>query len=615
MNARFGFVLAAICAGFLAACGGGGGGGGGTNPLPSVSPSATPPASVQVTLAAQPTSVPFPSGAGLTGAISFPAGSGTAVITASAVNPSPVPVLQSKARQAVTQSISGGNVSVGYFTLTAQGGPVTLQGLPGFTATVPAGSSSGPYFVAFYDTRGVVAAWESTTQNGGTADANRNVTVPATTSPTITVAQNASIYLAVYYGNYIPPYNLSGCVGQSQTPLALRKQSLVGVHPITNGNAYTYSGSLTDTIVRSSPCPIPTTTANASVTVQVTETTAPAPTPAGATSDENSVETDAFATSTQTITTDSYVAASGSAFYSLGETSTDQGGNTVVTTYNAPGLQFAQSAEAAGNTWGNGAPATVTSNLADGSQYSRTYRSDGTYTETDTLPGGLTSAITENAGGSGSYKIGTSTSSQFDVEISAPSNGTITMTYAGRAHSVPAWYGSTLTAYSDVTNDVGLQAPDAACGNLPSGFVPSQAEKIVRTTTTVDAVLGYIDTRITTTWDQNPGGASSAPTGPWCVEINDVEKLFYDYSLDTNYAVYRTSDGNPIQTNTISEVYALTSVPTPFLVRRSAQSVHAFSAQIVARQAGIDFARTVQRAQRAATFARSIQMGRQGGRQ
>lgn len=660
MNARFGFVLAVVCAGFLAACGGGGGGGGGSlpsipattvpsaqptatpsgqptatpsaqptatpgsqptatpgaqpTPTPTIHPTATPvptptpqptatptlaPAQVSVTVGAQATSAPMPSGAGFTGTMALPAGSGTLVITDS---------------QAIPVDVNNGvSNRLAYFTLTAQGGPVTLQGLPGLKIQIPAtGYPSGVYYVAYYDASGPVAAWESTTTNGASADAGHSVSIPATSSPAISIPAGSTIDLAVYYGAYMPPINVKGCVGGNQNPLASR--SLVGVHPITSGNSFAYTGALTQTIVRSSPCPMPTATANAQVAVSVTETAAPGSAPAGTQTDEHAVETSAFSTYTQTVTTDSYVASNSGSLYDLGEQATDQGGNTVTTSYALPGIKFAQVPEGAGNQWSSGAPSTVFSQFADGSHYARTYAGSGTYTENDVLPGGLASVLTENADGSGSYVIGTydqnGNPSSLPITVSAPSGNKVTMTYNNTPHSIPLWYALPFAPYSDVTQDMGVQNIDAACGHLPAGFNPTQAEKIVRTTTTVDAVLGYTDTRTTTTWDQNV----TASQGPLCVEIHDVENFYYDYNYDTTFLVYRTNDGNPLQTNTIDETYSLSSAPVANIIRHSAAIGRALNARVAAGQAGITFARSVERAHRLATFARALHHARLGGR-
>ncbi len=411
------------------------------------------------------------------------------------------------------------------------------------------------------------------------------------------------------------PPNQNGCV----TTSALRTADALGTHPITNGNSYTYSGSLTQTIARSSPCPIPTSTSQATVSVTATEGT-PGPTASPATqSEEHSVEVDNFATRTTSVTTDAQVMTPDSnKFYELAENSTDQGGNTVTTAFTSPGMQFALLPESNGNTWSNSVPHTVLSKLADGSTYSRTYSSSGIYAETDTLPGGVTSTITQNADGSGAYDIGSGPGTTFAVTLTAPSGGSVIMKYNSTNHTVPLWYSVPLVPYSDTTQDFGTQSIDAACGAITALHSPGSAEKIVRTTTTVDTILGYIDTRTTTSWDlPNFSGLSGTTTmGPICVEISDVEKIFYDYSLDTMYYVARTSDGKPIQTNTITEVYAMnSSAPVVNLIGRARSSAQAFDAQIVARQAGITFTRNVERADRVAAFARALHNASLGGRQ
>ncbi len=431
---------------------------------------------------------------------------------------------------------------------------------------------------------------------------------PPTTTPSATPVHTPTPVPSPTY-----PANSQGCVSTS----AVRRADTVGVHPITSGNSYAYSGTLTETVARSSPCPIPTSTSQATVFVNVSEGT-PGPTAApGTQSEEHSSETDNFSTRTTTVATDAAVMTNGTAFYELAENSTDQGGNTVTTTFTSPGLKFALIPEASGNSWTNAVPHTVVSKIADGSNYSRAYNANGTYTETDSLPGSVTSTITESADGSGAYDIGAGASGTFAVTLSAPASNSITMKYNAVNHTVPLWYTLPLVPYADRTQDLGMQNIDAACGTLSSLRSPAQAEKLVRTTTTVDTILGYIDTRTTTSWDLPNYSGLSGPTtmGPICVEISDVEKIYYDYSLDTMYYVARTSDGKPIQTNTISEAYSLNAAPVVNLLGRSQPDAKTFDAQIVARQAGITFTRNVERANRISAFAQAVRNGSLGGRQ
>lgn len=579
MEARFAFLGAVIFAAGLAACGSGGSGG--TPPPtahPTSTPTATPPVTTTITLGVQPTTAPIPGK--LIGTVAVPAGSGTLTIAASTTNPSPAPVIQIVHR--ARPFAAGGNTALVYFTATATGGPVTLNGLPGFTVTLPAGSPSGEYFVAYYDMNGQSPAWVSTTPTGG-QPAGGIVTVPATTTPVISIPSGGSIYLAVYVGGFIPPINLSGCVGVNiarPSAGAANARNAVGAYPINQGNVYTYAGALTQAISRTQPCPQPTATANAAVAIGVTFPNA---------TQEQSVETDAYATNATTVTTLANVALSAGKYLETSETANDLNGNTVKTTYAGSGLQFGQLPEGSGG-WTNAPPSSVNQALADGTKILRVYAAAGTYTETLTLPGGSgTNVITVSADGSGSYATGVG-----NVTVAAPTGGNITLSVFGAPLTIPSWLPAPLKLYSDVTQDLGSVASLPGVCTFRGTGTP---EHIRRTIQIVDPVVGYIETETFDTYDLVNYVGSSGPVtlGPVCSTIADTLDEYYDYSLTTPYAFYFSTNAQPVLTNTIREQLSLQSAPlTVNLAGRGASQ--AFAAQIVARQAGIRFERAMERA-------------------
>lgn len=441
---------------------------------------------------------------------------------------------------------------------------------------------------------GMLAACGGGGGGGGTPPPT---TPPSTPTPASTLAPN--------------PY---GCVGVNSVakhaPLA---PAFVGVHPISNGDTYTYSGTLTQTVVRSSPCPMPTATSNATVTVAVTETTQPSQ-PAS-TQTEHSVETDAFALNTTVLTTDAIVKTVGTGFFETGETATDQGGNKVATTFGSGnGLQFAQVPESSANTWTNVSPTVVNSTLSDGSTYARVYSAAGAYTETDTLPG-ATNKITVNSDGSGSYVLGYGKSSAITVAVAAPSAGSITLTLTGVGPSpvpktVTSWLPNPVVLYRDATQDNGVQPISSTCGNLSPIGNPTSAEQQVRTLTINDPVLGYNETRTVTTWDTTGIGSTAANvTGPICAVISDTEKLYYDYTFVTPFLIAIASNGTPVQTTTIAETIFLNAQPTNNSVGRGTGATSLLNAHL----AGIDFARAVERAQRMESITQAARAARHGG--
>lgn len=600
MKARFIWTVAAFAASLLAACGGGGGGSS-LPAAPSASPTPSASPSIVATFGAAPSSVEIPSGAGISGTILLPAGTGIATLTASTRNPAGTPVVQSKRRASASVTFAtNGNTAVAYVTLTATNGAVTMQGLPGFSAVLPSGAPSGTYFVAYYDTAGQTPAWVSTTTSGASGSGGATVTIPATTSPALTVASGQSIYFAVYYGSYIPPINVNGCVGVNQTPLAAREatRALVGVHPITSGDAYNFSGTLAQTIVRSQPCPQPTATADANVSVVVAMSAGP-----GTSSIENSTETDAYATHTTTLTTAATVSQTGSGYFESSETATDGNGNTIATTYGGAGLQYGELNALANNQWSNGPPATVQQTLADGTTLSRIYNPNGSYVETDTIPGGFgTNQIAVNSDESGSYGIGIGTSYASTLFMSAPSSGAITITLGAQTLTIPSWLPVNGTLYSDSTTDAGpVQSLPPGC-TFSIGL--SSAEHLQRVVRIVDPVLGYLETNVVDSYDL-PNFNGTVTLSPVCEIVTDTLDQYYDYSWTTTQPWYFSENAQPLLLNTMNETISLQTNGLIANARMRAAS-RTMQAQLNARESGIAFARLLQRARQTTALVRAV---------
>jgi hypothetical protein len=442
---------------------------------------------------------------------------------------------------------------------------------------------------------------------GGTPPTSKPTTTP-TATPTPTIQPN--IY---------------GCVGVASVAQRASAQSqLVGVHPIASGNV-TYNGTFSQTIARSSPCPIPS-GAPDSGTVQVTVTMTPTTSPAF---DEHSVETDSGTLDTQMLTTDATVeSVSGTGSFTndyleTAESTTDQSNNMLTTTYASPYMQFGGSPEASGNTWHNGPPSSVLQTLADGTILNRTYKIDGSYSETDTLPGtggAQKNQITVNSNGSGSYVAQITNSAGVyqttTITYAAPSGGAVDITVAQpsaspEAGAFPAWFSPSPTLYSDTFADHGQQPFATACGTMPIVGSLTAGEEIVRTETQLDPVLGYTDTRTTTTWDIQNG---STWTGPVCVQISDTMNVYYDYALDTVFAFFFSQNGQPIQVNATTETFSAQSSLTTFpaAVRRAGMSTAASRvslAEIRAREDGMDFMRSLDRARRVESLSRFVRNG------
>jgi hypothetical protein len=555
------------------------------------------------------------------GAISLPAGSGTATLTVSqTVVPSGAAVLD-------VAHMRGGKVQVDassgapyntllYITLAApSSSALTLDGTPDFTLTFASAPTSSFYLAEY-----IGGYWETIGEFTASGD---TISVPST-SGTQTVAAGSALYFAIYTGGVLPVPNINGCVGaqgESTTRRASANAQAVGIQPIGSGTSYSYAGTLLETIARSSPCPIPTTTSSATVSVTASMTSAPT---AGQMY-ENDSETDAYLTESTTTNTQALVEAStyngASSFSELNETTTDEVGDSIVTTYTTPLVYAIASPLPYSGTITNAPPGSVNATLADGSTQDRTYNSDGSYSETDTIAG-ITGSnqIVVNSNDSGSYTIQTPNFGFKSIvfAFSAPSGGNITLTPTlnGTVQApltYPQWFTPGTALYSDATKGEASAALPPPCA--PTGG-PSSADGFVRTISILDPALGYTDTRTIASYVA-PDYTGSTAVGPVCVVISDTEDIYYDYFLDTPFSLFVSPSGTPIQTDTISEAYWFSSAPTvDDRARASAenpQSISGLAASIAAHAAGIEFTRAMQREQRIETFMRGIATRRFGG--
>ena len=385
--------------------------------------------------------------------------------------------------------------------------------------------------------------------------------------------------------------NPYGCVGQPPftTTAAARRSSIA--HPIAAGDAFTYSGTLTKTYTQSSPCPQPTATAVASVIVNVTDSATTAPGGNGSATDSKSAETDTYATQTTATTTDQVVQNAAAGFVLYSTVSSDGAGNSISTNYNV--AQLLDKGPGTAGTWQNDPSGAITETLADGTRISRTVAADGSYTDTETFADGSTSTIVVNgavngktADGSGTYDIAGTT-----LTYAAPSGGNITETSSsGKTSTYPAWFASANPLVTDTFTDNGTVAIDANCGL--SSAIATQGTQIQETLTTLDPVLGYTDTRVTTSYVVNGFGTV-------CVAITDTLKSYYDYQLDTT-KIYRSQNGQPNSVNAITEYLYMTAPTSALPASRTAQSTGVSPALVSARIAAISHQRSIEIAKRSA---------------
>lgn len=437
---------------------------------------------------------------------------------------------------------------------------------------------------------------------------------PPTTSPTATATATATAAAS---------YNPFGCDATDSTSRSAHALA-VGVQPTTPTAGYSYEGTLSQTIVRNSPCPVGTATASATVSISVAMSNG------GNT--ETDTETDEYGTNTDEYLTVATVASSTTAVSGANvltestETTTDElqtetkstttyglGGNDLIYAILSPVPYLSNGGEIT-----NEPPQSIDTSLADGSSEVRTYADAvGAYSETDTPAGGGTAnKIVVSDSGAAKYDV--QTPALLDVNgigeailnFTAPSNRSITVSveYPNSSQAtpspvtIPQWW-STTSLYSDTLTDEGPVASlPLACSSGEPGA--TTFEEYQRVTTDVDPALGSLDTRTVDEYIALNYNGSGDNVGPVCVTIADDESLFYDLFLDTPQLFYISEDGKPFQTNSISETYWFSAAATGLTrVRQDAASpgVPGLAANVGAHVAGIAFRRSVERAQRLET--------------
>ncbi|MFN2449790.1 MAG: hypothetical protein ABR508_08355 [Candidatus Baltobacteraceae bacterium] len=395
--------------------------------------------------------------------------------------------------------------------------------------------------------------------------------------------------------------NPYGCVGS--TPYATVARRPMIAHPIAAGDSFTYSGTISDTRTQSAPCAQPTATSAATVSVSVAASATTMP-DASAGSDFKSTEADAFPTLTQTTITDLSVKSTASQFLLYAEKNSDTNGNSADMIYTVPQLldrnpEASGSWGASGSSYFNNPAGTFTENLADGTAVSRTIAADGSYIDTETFPGGAgTATITVNGAvnarsldGSGSYGLAGATFS-----YAAPAAGSITLTItqpgSTKTRTFPAWFSSPgSTSYiSDGFADSGPSLIDAGCTVDPAAG--ATGEKVIETHSVLDPVLGYQDTRVTTSYNVSGFGAV-------CVKIDDTLKSYYDYTNDTTKIDYQSQNGSPNSVDDFVEFLSMTSTSSyPAVRTASARTQGVSPLSVAAHISALELRREVQRAQR-----------------
>jgi len=358
--------------------------------------------------------------------------------------------------------------------------------------------------------------------------------------------------------------------------------------PNDNGDAFTYTGTLSKTFVLTpqlappTPNPNPPTSTQsltANVSIGVAVASSPAPAGGGTVSTFTSNETDAFTSppETETSTTNEILAFSPPAS-SGAVTVTEQGATTTTPTTSVEAGSTIATTIGAGNglidvipevpgplTPANTAAETINETDATGQTEATTFNADGSYTETINYPPALnlTSTATVNSDGSANYAVPFDGVPGSSVAFAAPAGGNIgiTVTLAaalvGQANplvetfTIQSWYPSPTLLYSQTYQDNGGVAAPSSCG-IPSNLA-RPTNQLVQTTNTVDPAFGELETNTTTTYD-------AQGLGVVCTVLNDVTTSFYDFTNQTQgFAFNFSPNATPFETTTLAETIGMQS--------------------------------------------------------
>lgn len=360
--------------------------------------------------------------------------------------------------------------------------------------------------------------------------------------------------------------------------------------PANSGDAFAFSGSLTQNDTFAYPAPtLPPTSVTANVTQAVSATATANPyASGGSVQDFNVVETDAYPTQTYKTTTDYYYQLASADFDLLGYSAIDDQGNTTAVQYATPQI-VDELPEAANASWTNSPAMTLTQVFAGQETASRTVNADGTYTDTENAYQGTGSStypattiiLHDNADGSANmtftfnwtgtlynppYTTSTYTWSETAPYVPSPapsqspgppiigiyeSSSSVQSTPAPSPSpqfklSVNQWYSSPVAMYGETDKNLGSATIPTAC-NVPSGF-GTTAMHLQQQVNRLDTALGSTETTTTDSY-------VVTGFGPVCVQVSDKTVAYYDFQNDTGYDWYFSP--TPVQTTNITETLTL----------------------------------------------------------
>jgi hypothetical protein len=489
--------------------------------------------------------------------VTFPAltSAGTASLTLSAAGPSGVPSPDALRRDSLGVPAN----AVAYVTLEfAQTEAITKT--PSFTIAVPSGSlPAGNAYVVAYSS-GLANGWSELA--GPVTTGSGALTFPSVTLPAALQLQANVPYVFALV-----------TTGSSTIASATTAASYSGTKTVS----YVYGFDF------AYPTPGPTATApppanlSYAVTANVSIGSSPNPVASAGGVDVHTSESDVGNLSTATLGTDSWIGNTtnngsiGVVLYAQTQTEPSSADEPVITTAYATPQLIDQLPETTASWNTNSSASTVTYQYANGDNGTRVVQSNGTYVDTENvLSNNGEVVLTENADGSGSitgapspaptslpiYSGGFVTSITMSAPVPTASpyvNVALNFTAFAQANynepaqqviPVPLWYPAQPVFYTE-TDTITTGA------TLPSGCssVGTSANDVKRIITTLDTVLGFVETTTLDTYVSN--------NLPVCLNTNDVLNYAYDFQNNTPYLFLVGPLGTEIVTTT--ETLALKS--------------------------------------------------------
>lgn len=541
MKLRYGVGTIAVAAAFLAACSGGSSGG--YTPHAAPSPAA---ASTSAPLSSSTSSVTLPTiNNGSSATVTLPAASGSATATVTLQDALPSGASTPQIRR--TQAIGGGTVTPLDYVVMSVSQTVSIASTPAFSFTLssppPAGSST---YIAVLDVNNAKAGWNVLLGPGAVSGSTISFAAQSLAPPLTLQAGDTYVFALVATTSTVTP--------PPPTIAPSTAASYVGTKTVSYAYGYDFD------YPRPAPsATAPPTTLNYNVGASVSIGTAQFPgTSTAQLVDEHIAETDASTLASSTFTTDSWVSltqAAGSFNEQLyGQTAQEPSSANlpvVTTLYTSPQI-VDELPEKNGASWTNSPQSSVAYSYSSGDNGTRTVANDGTYTDVEQLgptTGGSTATLTEKADGSGSvsgpyYGGGFIDSIDFSAPTPNPTASptlTVTLNYdpfAQQYYGYPptqvitddVWYpytaGKQPAFYTE--NDAvttGVKLP-SSCSSAPY----ASANDVQRTITSLDTVIGDIETTTMDTYDVDGF--------PVCLVTNDALNFAYDQQGNTPYTIY-----------------------------------------------------------------------------